>query len=843
MRPLELKIRNFRSYSGEHTFDFRDRTLIGIVGPIGSGKSSILDAIVFSLYGRTPRIPNATKTLINQRAADASVVLRFEVEGEVWEVARSIRIKGPSKHALYHYADPLAEASETLTLEGEVNERIVDLLGLDFSAFERSVLLAQGRFAEFLQARPADRDRVLKGVFGHDRVDRMKGLAKDERDSASLAFEKLSVRLERINEIEARLGESKNELKSARKLKVRLDECAAAIAVLDERGKEAKAGMDTVAKRLEVLDQHADRLPDQLISARVIAEASTAEKRRADLAAAMEKAQLDVQHSEQAWQEANQSGELELLERASGLLAAAEPQLKAVVEADRRIAAAEALLAKAQDAESAKRERLDAARHVLDGSLGRAAEAAKILEDATEAFDRGRHADMAATLRSGLTITEPCPVCDQVVHDLPPAVGGSHLDELERVLAAAQRTKAEVDKTHTAALTAVEGAREQLQAAADRVAAAEAQLRGSREDAVRVRGDLEETTIRLDKILGPGDPKEVLEKRRSAFDALVAQRDAAQRRADQVRSEHDQAIRDEQESAKVLQDLGMQLADLAARLGVDHDIGDDAESLGRSLEHLRDSWSRVTSELREQLAAAEAETERVAADRAKLLAEVEVTGEIAGAIAVAADRIDRLEKLIETDMAELEQSEDLIAERIRLEHRVKLFSRINSDLTDSRFVRFLLDDERARLADLGSEHFQRLSAGRYRFADDQFAIVDLTAADGVRRADSLSGGETFLASLGLALALAEMVAGTGGRLDAFFLDEGFGTLDPEHLDLAMEGIEMLIADQSNRLVVIVSHVPELRDRIEDLIVLERNPATGDTRAIAGSGENPSPDGV
>ena len=213
MRPLELKIRNFRSYSGEHTFDFRDRTLIGIVGPIGSGKSSILDAIVFSLYGRTPRIPNATKTLINQRAADASVVLRFEVEGEVWEVARSIRIKGPSKHALYHYADPLAEASETLTLEGEVNERIVDLLGLDFSAFERSVLLAQGRFAEFLQARPADRDRVLKGVFGHDRVDRMKGLAKDERDSASLAFEKLSVRLERINEIEARLGESKNELK------------------------------------------------------------------------------------------------------------------------------------------------------------------------------------------------------------------------------------------------------------------------------------------------------------------------------------------------------------------------------------------------------------------------------------------------------------------------------------------------------------------------------------------------------------------------------------------------------------------------------------------------------
>ena len=110
------------------------------------------------------------------------------------------------------------------------------------------------------------------------------------------------------------------------------------------------------------------------------------------------------------------------------------------------------------------------------------------------------------------------------------------------------------------------------------------------------------------------------------------------------------------------------------------------------------------------------------------------------------------------------------------------------------------------------------------------AVID--SADSTRRADSLSGGETFLASLGLALALAEMVAGTGGRLDAFFLDEGFGTLDPEHLDLAMEGIERLVAGDSDRLVVIVSHVPELRMRLEDLIELERNPVTGDTKVLS-----------
>ena len=111
--------------------------------------------------------------------------------------------------------------------------------------------------------------------------------------------------------------------------------------------------------------------------------------------------------------------------------------------------------------------------------------------------------------------------------------------------------------------------------------------------------------------------------------------------------------------------------------------------------------------------------------------------------------------------------------------------------------------------------------------------MDLNTADSVRRADSLSGGETFLASLALALALAEMVGRRGGRLDAFFMDEGFGTLDPEHVDLAMDGVESLVAHRAQRLVVVVSHVPELRERIEDLIVLDKDPVTGDSIVAGG----------
>ena len=179
---------------------------------------------------------------------------------------------------------------------------------------------------------------------------------------------------------------------------------------------------------------------------------------------------------------------------------------------------------------------------------------------------------------------------------------------------------------------------------------------------------------------------------------------------------------------------------------------------------------------------------------------------------------------------------DLESRVIETEARRGIAKRLAEDLQPSRFLGFLLEEERAELAELGSDHFEQLTDSAYRFTDDdRFEIVDLNAAGTRRKADSLSGGETFLASLALALALAEMVAQRGGRLDAFFLDEGFGSLDPDHLDRAMEGIGRLVSADERRLVVLVSHVAEMREAIEDLIVLDKNEVTGDTIVRSGAG--------
>src|SRR6185369_12200670 len=115
-------------------------------------------------------------------------------------------------------------------------------------------------------------------------------------------------------------------------------------------------------------------------------------------------------------------------------------------------------------------------------------------------------------------------------------------------------------------------------------------------------------------------------------------------------------------------------------------------------------------------------------------------------------------------------------------------------LRGDQFIAFIQAEAYHRLAQDGSVHLDSLSSGRYSFDfdKDEFVVVDHWNADEPRPVATLSGGESFLASLALALALAEGLSGLShGRsrfaLESLFLDEGFGLLDPETLDVAIQG--------------------------------------------------------
>src|SRR5205823_1428254 len=122
--------------------------------------------------------------------------------------------------------DPGAEVLETVAGETAVTKRVTALLGMDFKTFCRSVLLAQNRFAEFLLAKPAERDQVLKGVFGLERLDRAYGVAKERLAAIRAELDAVAGELDRIADARDRLPGAKEAEERAAARAQRLEAAA-----------------------------------------------------------------------------------------------------------------------------------------------------------------------------------------------------------------------------------------------------------------------------------------------------------------------------------------------------------------------------------------------------------------------------------------------------------------------------------------------------------------------------------------------------------------------------------------------------------------------------------------
>jgi exonuclease SbcC len=159
-------------------------------------------------------------------------------------------------------------------------------------------------------------------------------------------------------------------------------------------------------------------------------------------------------------------------------------------------------------------------------------------------------------------------------------------------------------------------------------------------------------------------------------------------------------------------------------------------------------------------------------------------------------------------------------EKQRAEHAV--YHGLALDLRSDRFQAFLLEETFRELVSGASARLWDLTK-RYRFdwQNEAFQVVDHDNARQVRSADTLSGGETFLASLALALQLSEQVQHAAGAtmLDSLFIDEGFGTLDPEALDAAASALESLPV--GGRMVGIITHIEELSSRLPARVKVEK----------------------
>lgn len=143
-------------------------------------------------------------------------------------------------------------------------------------------------------------------------------------------------------------------------------------------------------------------------------------------------------------------------------------------------------------------------------------------------------------------------------------------------------------------------------------------------------------------------------------------------------------------------------------------------------------------------------------------------------------------------------------------------------LGNSRYIGYLMHRRQQALLGVATRLLGDMSAGRFGFSED-FQVIDCYSGQ-PRSTSTLSGGESFLASMALALAMVELAGRAGGRLDSLFLDEGFGSLDAKTLDIAIDTLEGRA--KAGRLVAVISHVKTVAERIDNVLAVTYNPTDG-----------------
>ena len=436
MRPEALELDGFTVFREPTRVDFADTDLFAFTGPTGAGKSSLIDAMIFALYGSVPRLDErSVAPVISQGRQDARVRLDFALGERRYTAVRIVR-RGKGNKASTREARLEREDEVVAGNVRELDAEIRRLIGLDFQQFTTCAVLPQGEFARFLHARPAERQKLLTqllgfGVYGamRQRAGAKAAIGRDRMEVAGHRLDDLSDVNKKVEKGHAKRSEALKQLQ-----KEAADE-------LSEIGK-LERDMAAIGPRREELAAHlqalrAVRMPADVPKLAADLLAATQAVDAAEQALALAQAGLASVQANRA--DLGDKGELEEKHRLY--------RLRDGLERD---------LAEAKERTAQAQERTDD----HEAAMNAATDTATAARDALEA---ARRTHAAHELRGHLALGEACPVCGQSIAELPEGDKPVAVAELEQ----AEREANEVRET----------ARRQHQVSAQQLAVAIAQTR------------------------------------------------------------------------------------------------------------------------------------------------------------------------------------------------------------------------------------------------------------------------------------------------------------------------------------------------------------------------------
>ena len=865
MKPLKLTLSAFGPYAGETVIDFTvfgESGLFLIAGDTGAGKTTIFDAVSFALYGEASggRERRKSKTFRSDYASPRTetwVELTFSHRGEVWTIRRNPEYERPKKSGDGTTLQP-AGASLTREADGwkiggllEVNAKVGELLGLTQDQFTRTMMIAQGDFLKILNASSDERKALFQKLFNTSVYARLQERLKEMNSECSREREDLDRRIilaaakadpepdfpERENLAEYQtdpkyadllaecldrlIAREKGAGAERRREKETAEQEITRLIALIEQAKAANADFGA----LEAAEASRKQLAEQQTAMDELAERLRMARKAETLApdeALLSKNQADIRKQEQ-----------ELIEAESALKAAEQalPEAeKRKTEADSHAAEADSLQAAAKQLTDClpvlreledQRKKLAKQKKQLQALLAESAEA----DAAYTAAKEGYYRSQAGLLARELTDGQPCPVCGSVTHPRPAELTAEAVTREALELA---------DQRHREAAQTLNEAGTALTAVQTLVDAGQKRLR-------ELNIDENETAAGLKK-----------------------QAEAVKLQAAQYRS-------DIEESAKALQQLQITLAKNRAA----------AEHCRQRLAELRQSTDSLAAAFREHLTAAGFPDEgafrlakmperKINEADAALKAFSEERKSLDDRIAMLRDKLKDREKtdlsipeeqlrIQQARKANAEGAEALLAKKRALHEDALKTIREARRQQKRREAHWAVVRElynccagisggmfRGKLtfeAYVQQYYFKQVVAAANQrltvLTDGMFTLrCRETASDRVhqsgldldvldrstgqwREVSTLSGGESFLASLALALGLSDVVQSQSGaiRMDAMFIDEGFGTLDENALRASLQVLSDLAGGR--RLIGIISHVRDLEERIDKQIIVTK----------------------
>ena len=862
MRPILLQLQAFGPFAGAEQVDFEALSRDGlflIAGDTGAGKTSILDAMCFALFGMSSGHHRDSLEAMRCRQSpwgtDTYVKFTLECGGAVYRFERTLACKrlklSPGQSVLRRSDAGVFEPLFENCRAADANDKARELIGLDYEQFRQVVILPQGQFERFLTSRVEEKEKILSTLFGIHRwsgiADSFYRIARERRDASDALKNEMEIllRAEGCEDREAlcaKLAACQSDLEETERRHAEADLSGRQAAL--EAGRELLRGFE----RLHALERSRETLLAQQAEMRQsqarLAEAEQAETLRAPLEALARAEAEQKSRGEQArLAEAAHTRAAEAMERAAEALEQTEQQeaqmrekealllrcrdKKAAYAGLRELAAAQRrCAARLAEADAAReRLRLDSEKKRETGRLAYVA-----LEQAEAACADGRrrymediYGQIAAELQPGA----PCPVCGSTAHPLPAARSADAPDR------EALRALEESAKAKRSAWSAADRAREAAEAALVR----QTEALHAAEGAANAAGQALETA--LDARL-PGIPDAAaLEARIRTLETELADNREAIRRtraqAENARSalaaaeaQHRGAakeaaaadLRASQAEEALNAALGQSGFDSAARAAASmlSQSGRDAlRDTLRRYETRREENARQLSEAAEALQGC-AEPDRDALAREREALEQEQTRyqqartTLLNAEAHLTERLSRIDELYKRYHEDRGQLESDLA-----------FARSLRGDTGIGLQRYVLGVRFSSVIAEANRMLEKVHGGRYRlYRSDargegnkrglELYIRDARAPeDAGRSVATLSGGEKFLVSLALSIGLSASAGRGGIRLGALFIDEGFGSLDERSIDDALEVLSGI--QRGGGMVGVISHVALLRDSL------------------------------